>query len=227
MILFRSSFLAPTALTLAATPAALASDYLALPPANGIPLSIAGLSADDTALQPSTTAGPATPGAATGPAPSAKRWGDANSFAFNLSLGYANDFEDIGIVPATIGVSWFPVRLLSIDLDAEGTFVSQPGDNAVGGGLALTLRWHFLDFETWTVYGDLGVGFLALSEPVPPGASDFVFTPRAGVGCSFELDEKTRLLTGVRWFHISNAQTASSNPGVNALEGYVGISFGF
>jgi Lipid A 3-O-deacylase (PagL) len=159
--------------------------------------------------------------------PSVIAWGEKGSLTFNASLGYADDFEDIGFVPAGLGISWFPIKNFSLDVQLEGAHVNQPGDDAIGGGLAMLLRWHFLDFDTWTIYGDLGVGFLVLDEPVPQRASEFVFTPRAGVGASFAITDYTRLLVGVRWFHISNAETSFENPGIDALQGYVGVSFAF
>ena len=155
------------------------------------------------------------------------KWGDAKSWAFNLSVGFADDFDNTSIVPAALGVSWFPIKMFSIDLQAEGAFISQPVENAAGFGLALIVRWHFLDYETWSLYADLGIGFLATTNDVPAGASSFVFTPRASVGASFALTDQTRLLVGVGWYHISNAQTADANPGMNALQLYAGISFGF
>lgn len=208
----------------AAAPCAAAPSEFKLEPTAHVPLTIAGI-ADEAvggaqgATLDESVAGQRQP----------TRWGDANTFAFNASLGYADDFDDIALVPGSIGFSWFPVRLFSIDVDAEGAYVSQPGDDSGGAGLALTLRWHFLDFDRWSIYGDLGIGFLALTEPVPQDAASFVFTPRAGLGASFALDEgdTMRLLTGLRWYHISNAQTASENPGVNALEAYVGVSIAF
>jgi hypothetical protein len=181
-------------------------------------------------FEPASELDVALAGVAPAPEPAAapaKAWGDAGCLAVQVFGGYANDFDDTGIVPVSLGISWFPIRGLSLDLDAEGAYVSQPGDNAAGGGLALTIRWHFLDFETWSLYADAGVGFLVLSDPVPEDAASFVFTPRAGVGASFALNERTRVLTGVRWYHISNAQTASSNPAINALEVYAGLSFAF
>jgi hypothetical protein len=154
-------------------------------------------------------------------------WGEQGSFTVNLTAGYADDFEEIGVFPGTLGVSWFVLKNLSVDLQLEAAHVIQPGDDASGAGAAFMVRWHFLDQESWTLYADLGVGFLVLSEPVPQNAADFVFTPRAGVGASVKITEMTRLLAGVRWFHISNAETSFENPGVDTVQGYLGVSFGF
>lgn len=155
------------------------------------------------------------------------RWGEKGCVTVNFFGGYADDFEETGIVPASVGISWFAIKNFSIDVQLEGSYVSQPGDDAVGVGPAMMLRWHFLDFETWTVYGDLGIGCMFMSDSVPFNAADFILTPRAGVGASFALNDQTRLMVGVRWYHISNAETSFENPGINALQGYIGVSFAF
>lgn len=160
-------------------------------------------------------------------AANAVRWGEKGCVTVNAFAGYADDFEETSIVPAAIGISWFPIKNFSFDIQLEGAHVSQPGDDATGGGAAMMIRWHFLDFDTWTIYGDLGVGCLFMSDAVPSNAADFVFTPRAGLGASIEITEATRLMVGARWYHISNAETAFENPGINALQGYVGLSFAF
>ncbi|MDZ4831912.1 MAG: acyloxyacyl hydrolase [Phycisphaerae bacterium] len=207
-----------------------AAETFQLDPAAPIPLSLGTTTTDDRATDAAVSTGTAATPAAFDPTAlrtAAPRWGDAGTWTFNLSIAYANDFDETSIVPGAIGVSWFPIRMFSIDLQAEGAYIAQPGDDAGGGGLALVIRWHFLDYETWSLYADLGIGILATTTDVPPDSTQFVFTPRAGVGASFALSEDTRLLVGARWFHISNAQTASNNPGINALEGYAGVSFAF
>jgi hypothetical protein len=173
--------------------------------------------ADDAAAAAPSSAGTA----------SAVRWGEKGCVTVNAFAGYANDFEETSIVPAAIGISWFPIKNFSFDIQLEGAYVDQPGDSATGGGAAMMIRWHFLDFDTWTLYGDLGIGCLFMSDSVPSNAADFVFTPRAGLGASIEITEATRLMVGARWFHISNAETSFENPGINALQGYVGLSFAF
>ncbi len=197
------------------------ADSLRLQPSNEVDLALGAAQAD-------------TAGETSAPAPmnATPAWGTKNSWTLNFTAGYADDFDNTGIVPVTFGFSWFPIDDFSIDVQAEAAWVSQPGDDAVGAGLAMLLRWHFLHFGEkgglqGTLYADVGIGFLVFNDPVPANASDFVFTPRAGVGASWVITDQTRLLTGVRWFHISNAQTAQENPGLNALQLYAGLSFSF
>jgi hypothetical protein len=166
-------------------------------------------------------------------------WGERGCLAWTIQAGYADDFNETSIVPASIGISWFPIRMLSFDVQAEGLWFSQDvpagvqGDSDVlGGGAAFLLRWHFLEFGDegglrGSIYGDVGVGFVVTGEDVPPDTAQFNFTPRAGVGASFAIDDYSRVLVGVRWFHVSNAQTSGNNPGIDALQVYAGLSFAF
>ncbi len=128
---------------------------------------------------------------------------------------------------AGIGISYFVIDNLSFDAELNGLHVSQRGDDAFAGNFNLLIRWHFLPQETWSLYGEAGAGIFLATEDVPTHGSQFNFTPQAGIGASFDLGGDTRLMTGVRWHHISNASLYSSNPGRDSFMGYVGVSFGF
>ena len=65
------------------------------------------------------------------------------------------------------------------------------------------------------------------SDAVPAGGSSFNFVAQAGVGISFDIGDEVRLLTGVRWHHISNGRTFDSNPSQDNLYVYAGLSFPF
>ena len=53
------------------------------------------------------------------------------------------------------------------------------------------------------------------------------FTPQIGFGGTVRIDDRLRLMAGVRWFHVSNGQTADSNPGVDMIAGYLGLTMPF
>lgn len=154
-------------------------------------------------------------------------WGEKGSLALTLTAGWATDFSDADLLTTSVGVSWFPVRMLSLDLVLDGVAAWQPGDDAVGGGVAFLFRWHFLESGDWTLYLDAGCGILGSNERIPADGTSFNFTPRAGVGATYRLDDRTRLMGGFRWFHISNAETSSRNPGWDGLQLYAGLSWGF
>lgn len=182
-------------------------------------------------------AGPA-PEIAAEPAP--LRYGAAGSLALDLSTAWATDLDDGSYwMPLSIGVSWFAADGFSLDLAAEMyTIDASTPDvsprqtySATGGGGSIGITWHFLEGRLgdrdWSIFADAGVGLLWTGDDVPPGGTRLNFTPRAGVGGTLGLDERTRLVLGLRWFHISNAQTGSDNPGIDALQIVGGLSWAF
>lgn len=160
-------------------------------------------------------------------APGRKRFGEEGMVTFNIFGDYADDFSSAWLAGGQFGISWFFADNLSLDVQLEQWGISQDGPNAYAIGPALLLRWHFLAYETWSLYADAGCGFFYATNPVPTDGSRFNFTPRVGVGASFAITDTARVLTGVRWLHISNANTSTPNPGRDSLEVYAGLSFGF
>ncbi len=160
-------------------------------------------------------------------APAAPRFGAEGSCRWQLLGGYANDFDAAQQAQFGASVSWFAIDDLSIDLQIDGDYFSQPGGNAWGLGGSLLFRWHFYSTQTWSLYADAGSGILGTTEPTPEGGTSFNFTPQAGGGFSIEIAHDVRLMVGTRWYHISNANTGATNPGRNSLLGYVMISFPF
>jgi opacity protein-like surface antigen len=160
-------------------------------------------------------------------AESTPAFGAPDSWRWNIWGGYGNDFDDAqqGLVAG--GVSWFFVENLSLDLELGVMGVDQEENDVLGGNFNLLFRWHFLARENWSLYADLGAGILITSNDVPDNGSSFNFTPQAGVGASFEVAHNVRVMTGVRWHHISNARTYHENPGRDSLMLYAGVSLPF
>ena len=170
----------------------------------------------------------------------ALRYGQAGSLALDLSAAWATDLDDGNYwMPLSIGVSWFAADGFSLDLAAElYTIDASTPDvsprqtySATGGGGSIGVTWHFLEGRLgdrdWSIFADAGIGLLWTGDDVPPGGTRLNFTPRAGVGGTLGLDDRTRLVLGLRWFHVSNAQTGSDNPGIDALQVVAGLSFAF
>jgi hypothetical protein len=81
---------------------------------------------------------------------------------------------------------------------------------------------------SWTLFADVGIGVLLATDNTPSGGTGFNFTPRAGVGGTWRLnDEGVRLQAGVRWHHISNARIngETRNPDRDGIMGYVALQF--
>ncbi len=126
----------------------------------------------------------------------------------------------------------FLTQDFEFNLTLGGWFFSQDGPDAGGVNPALGFRWHFLNHDTWSLYGEVGIGLLFTSDDVPDGGSTTNFTPRAGVGATIDLDGAAggpRLDVGLRWHHISNASSggASNNPSRDSIMLYAGVMFPF
>ncbi|MEO1144772.1 MAG: acyloxyacyl hydrolase [Cyanobacteria bacterium J06638_22] len=135
------------------------------------------------------------------------------------------DTSRFGLVGA--GASHFFADGHSINLELNSMVFDQPGDDAVGLNLSAILRWHFVREADWSLYIDGGAGILGTTNDVPRRGSSFNFTPQVGGGTTIRLNDEQRLMVGVRWHHISNADLFSGNPGLDTIFGYVGLNLPF
>lgn len=108
----------------------------------------------------------------------------------------------------------------------------EDGDNADDAqsiNPTIGFRYHFMPTDPIDIYIEAGIGLLFSTDDVPADGTSFNFTPRAGVGALWRLDEASgvRLDTGVRWHHISNATTSGSddNPSRDSIMVYIGVIF--
>lgn len=155
-------------------------------------------------------------------------FGAQGSTRWNVQLGYGLDVKGSNQQAiGGVGLSHFFAEDLSVDIELNGAAFFQDGSNAVGGNFNLLFRWHFLARDTWSIYLDGGAGLLGTASDVPDSGSSFNFTPQAGVGFSLDVGNDTRLMAGVRWHHISNANTYRENPGRDSIMIYGMLSFAF
>jgi len=139
----------------------------------------------------------------------------------------ASDFNGTTIMAAGVGVDWFVADGLSVGLFGEGMHVNQRGDNGLGGGGGVMLRWHLVEDEKFTLFLEAGVGYLLFSDPVPADGVTGDFTPRAAFGANIDLDARTSLSLHLGWLHLSNAQTGEDNPGIDAAAIGLGLQIEF
>jgi len=149
---------------------------------------------------------------------------------WSAGAGVGSDFDAVtdGTLFGTIG--YFVVEGVEVQGELGLWYFSQDEGDAVGISPILNFRWHFLRRESWTLYADVGIGFLASTDDVPDGGSSFNFSPRAGVGWTGAIDDAgTRLLIGVRWQHFSNARIFGDdeNPALDEPMLYAGVIFPF
>jgi lipid A 3-O-deacylase len=156
-------------------------------------------------------------------------WGAKDSWRWSIQGAWAKDMTHADNTLQTYGVEfdYFMEDDLSLDFGFAYMDVQQNGLNANGFNFTLQLRWHFIHKDTWSMFLEGGSGLLRTSENVPAGGSKFNFVPQAGVGFTFDVGNNNRIITGVKWHHISNANTYATNPGRDSIMVWGGMSFPF
>jgi hypothetical protein len=87
--------------------------------------------------------------------------------------------------------------------------------------LSLLARHAFKARGSVQPYIELSSGPIYANKRVPESTSHYNFISQGGVGVTMT-HGSTPLMLGIRFFHISNAGYADSNPGIN----FVGVLFG-
>jgi hypothetical protein len=164
------------------------------------------------------------------------RFGEQGTWQFNIfasgtwgesGFDENGDERDVNYYGGGIGVDYFVWEDFSAGAQLVGLRFSQDGPDTAGGAFEIMLRWHVISEDTWSLYLDGGSGFLKSSDDVPPHGSNYNFTPQAGIGFTIEIGGQVRAMSGIRWHHISNAGSADSNPGIDSLMVYTGITVPF
>lgn len=166
---------------------------------------------------------------ATSPPPAA--FGTKGQEWWTIGGGIANDFSDATDYNLRLAWSRFLADRVEFSVEANAWAFTQRGDDAVGINPAFLFRYHFYRVDRLTLFADIGIGLLFSTSDVPEGGTSFNFTPRAGVGLTYQLTDTapTRLQLGVRWHHVSNAHITgdTNNPSRDALMLSAGVLFPF
>jgi phage-related protein len=147
-------------------------------------------------------------------------------WTFSLYTGYNRECStdpQMGYVSA--GVGYFVWEDVSLNAEFRTYGVDQTGDDAVMFELDILLRHHIIKRPTWTFFLDVGAGIAQASRDVPTGGTHFNFIEEAGLGFTFKLDDNVHLITGARYWHLSNARIhgEDQNPGLNGYGAYIGL----
>lgn len=115
----------------------------------------------------------------------------------------------------------------SIALEVEAAFlgIAEP-TSAYGAGVTPKAVYTFNSFGQLTPYLEGGGGPLwtNFDGRIPEQGSDFNFLVGGGAGATYDLTTRWALNAGVRFSHISNADTDSPNRGLNYVLPFVGLS---
>ncbi len=101
---------------------------------------------------------------------------------------------------------------------------SRAGATTYAGGVTpLGMQVNFRNGHRVQPFFDAHGGMLYFTRQEPvPGSSQFNFTFNFGTGVQVFAGSRSSLLIGYKYHHISNAGTASQNPGIDNSEVYAG-----
>jgi len=92
-----------------------------------------------------------------------------------------------------------------------------------GGGFnAFAFKWNLTPRKRIAPFLEIAGGCLFTRAEVPPGTSDVNFTAQGGPGLRILLHGSHAITVAVKFFHMSNAYLARTNPGVNGLHLTIG-----
>lgn len=154
---------------------------------------------------------------------------------FQLYGAYAGGMgEKTDVASGAVGAGYFVFDNLSLSLEACGYRALQSGQHGIGRdawmyGVSGVMRHHLIRFERMTFFADVSFGPVEATERVPARGTYFNFVTRTGIGSTYHLKDNLYLISGVRYFHISNAKIEGRlrNPSINGLEGFAGVMWTF
>ncbi len=166
------------------------------------------------------------PGASTMPTVGEFLRGDKT---LSVTGGYSfGDSETFHLVTVTGG--YFFRDHIAINASLVGHFVNTDDSDTLGVEFNLIPRWHFYVDDRWSAFIELGAGVVYFDHNLtPPDGTHFNFTPQGGMGLTYKLEERTHLIGGVRWQHISNGALhgADRHTGSNTAVAFLGVMWEF
>jgi hypothetical protein len=128
-----------------------------------------------------------------------------------------------------LGYGYFIMDDFSVNIDVLGSYIhSGIDDNGVAVGLDVILRRHLIKGHDnlWSLYLELGAGLQQQSTDFA-GNRRFNFRLLGGGGATFRVTKNARLMTGIRYLHISDAGIEGGGGGFDGLQFYAGSMFPF
>ena len=165
------------------------------------------------------------------PAKAPPKFGARGSWWWSLGMAGGVVGDTDGDINVNFQLHTFLINNVEMGLEFGGTFFNdQRGPDSIGGGFNLNFRWHFIHKERFSIFAEAGAGVQGTTHDVPFAGSKFNFTPRAGMGLTWQMfrDKPMRVMLGSRWQHVSNAGvTSGDNPGRDTGVIYLSLIFPF
>ena len=115
---------------------------------------------------------------------------------------------------------------LAMAIELTPVYVAFQSNRVEGIGISpLVFRWNLREWGPIQPYLELAGGVVGTNHDVPEGTTRWNFTTHGGVGGRVSVAERWGVVAGYRFHHLSNANTAPRNPGINSNVGYVGLSY--
>jgi hypothetical protein len=115
----------------------------------------------------------------------------------------------------------------SINLELQGYYDDRPdgAEAALLGGIGLLFRTHLYTRDRWTIFMDGGGSVTYADHEVPQFGTNFNFTGKFGFGAGYEIQDRTYLMAGARYFHLSNGQIRGrdDNPSYDGVQFWTGV----
>lgn len=109
--------------------------------------------------------------------------------------------------------------------EATPLFAQTAPSPLYGVGIApVVWRWNFEPRPGWSAFGELAMGGLWTSAPIPEKTARANFTAHWGGGVRLHASNRHALILAYRFQHISNGNNLGSNPGVNSHVVLAGLS---
>lgn len=128
-----------------------------------------------------------------------------------------------------IGYGYYLLDQFSLNANLSLNFADTQQKYAIGGEFNLMMRWHFLQYEKWTLFVDAGAGVSQWDHQLPPPGTQFNFSIRGGPGLTYQLTDNLHFVLGTQYLHYSNAgiQGGERHTGSNAWYTYAGLMWTF
>jgi hypothetical protein len=102
-------------------------------------------------------------------------------------------------------------------IEAMPMFLQYQPSRIYGVGIApVVWRWNFPARPKWSAFGELSMGGLWTSDPIPEDTGRINFSAHWGGGLRLRPRGGNAILIGYRFQHFSNGNQLGSNPGVNS-----------
>ena len=155
----------------------------------------------------------------------------AGTWSLELAPSYTTPirFSEDHFYNFNIAGGYYLFDNFSINGELLGSYVNQPDEDAILGGVGFFLRWHVLNPQPWSIFIDAGGGLSYADPEVPEFGTHFNFTAKGGAGVSYRLQDNLHLLGGVRYFHLSNGDIhgRENNPSFDGIQIWAGLMWTF